>query len=52
METIQRMAPDGSSHTVLAQQGAEVVNLVVTEKSIGVSRREPSIGDNDRAMRA
>jgi hypothetical protein len=33
METIQRMTPDGSPLALLAQQGAEVVNLVVTEKS-------------------
>jgi hypothetical protein len=52
METIQRMAPDGSPLALLAQQGAEAVNLVVTKKSIGVSRREPSGGHNDRARRA
>jgi hypothetical protein len=49
METIQRMAPDGSPLTALAQQGVEVVNLVIVEKSIGVPRREPSVGDNDWA---
>jgi hypothetical protein len=32
METIQRMAPDGSSLALLAQQGAEAVNLVVAKK--------------------
>jgi hypothetical protein len=47
METIQRMVPYGSPIAVLAQQGAEVVNLVVVEKSAGVPRREPSIDDND-----
>jgi hypothetical protein len=36
MKTIQRMAPDGSPLTLLAQQGAEAANLVVAEKSIGV----------------
>jgi hypothetical protein len=36
METIQRMAPDGSPLALLAQQGAEAVNLVVAEKSAGV----------------
>jgi hypothetical protein len=36
METIQCMAPDGSPLALLAQQGAEVVNLVVAEKSAGV----------------
>jgi hypothetical protein len=33
METIQRMAPDGSPLALLAQQGAEAVNLIVAEKS-------------------
>jgi hypothetical protein len=47
METIQRMVPYGSPIAVLAQQGVEVVNLVVVEKSAGVPRREPSIDDND-----
>jgi hypothetical protein len=36
METIQRMAPDGSPLALLAQQGAEAANLVVAEKSTGV----------------
>jgi hypothetical protein len=36
METIHRMAPDGSPLALLAQQGAEAVNLVVAEKSTGV----------------
>jgi hypothetical protein len=49
METIQRMAPDGSPLALLAQQGTEAVNLVVAEKSTGVPRREPSDGHNDRA---
>jgi hypothetical protein len=48
METIQRMVPDGSPLAVLAQQWAEAANHVVTEKSTGVPRREPSVGDNDR----
>jgi hypothetical protein len=52
METIQRMAPDGSPLALLAQQGAEAVNLVVAEKSTGVPQREPSRGHNDRARRA
>ena len=52
METIQRMAPDGSPLTLLAQQGAEAANLVIAEKSTGVSRREPSGGHNDQARRA
>jgi hypothetical protein len=52
MKTIQRMAPDGSPLALLAQQGAEAVNLVVAEKSTGVPQREPSGGHNDRARRA
>jgi hypothetical protein len=34
---------------VLAQQGAEATNLVIAEKSVDIPRREPSLGDNDRA---
>jgi hypothetical protein len=45
METIQRMAPEGSPLVALAQQGAELANLVVAEKSVGNPRREPSIGN-------
>jgi hypothetical protein len=52
METIQRMAPDGSPLALLAQQGVEAANLVGAEKSAGVSRGEPSVGHNDRARRA
>jgi hypothetical protein len=52
METIQRMAPDGSPLALLVQQGAKAANLVVAEKSTGVPRREPSGGYNDRARRA
>jgi hypothetical protein len=52
METIQRMAPDGSPLALLAQQGAEAANLVAVEKSVGVPREEPSVGRNDRARRA
>jgi hypothetical protein len=52
METIQRMAPDGSPLAVLAQQGAEAENLIIAEKSTGVPRREPSIGGNGQARRA
>jgi hypothetical protein len=37
---------------VLAQQGAEVANLVITKKSVGFPQREPSVGDNDRARHA
>jgi hypothetical protein len=52
METIQRMAPDGSPLALLAQQGVEAVNLIVVEKSAGVPQWEPSAGRNDRAGRA
>jgi hypothetical protein len=52
IEIIQRMAPDSSPLVVLAQQGAEAVNLVITEKSVGVPRKEPSGGHNDQAMHA
>jgi hypothetical protein len=52
METIQRMAPDGSLLALLAQQGAEEANLVIAEKSTDVPRREPSGAHNDRARRA
>jgi hypothetical protein len=36
METIQRMAPDGSPLAILAQQVVEAVNLIIVEKSTGV----------------
>jgi hypothetical protein len=36
IETIPRMAPDGSPIALLAQQWAKVVNLIVAEKSAGV----------------
>jgi hypothetical protein len=49
---LQCMAPDGSPLAVLAQQGAEVASLIIAEKSAGVPRREPSVGDNDQARRA
>jgi hypothetical protein len=52
MDTIQRMAPDGSPLALLAQQGAEAVNLVVAKKSDGVPRGEPSTGHNNRTWRA
>jgi hypothetical protein len=49
METIQRMAPDGSPLAVLAQQGAEAANLVVAEKLASVPQRKPYVSNNDRA---
>jgi hypothetical protein len=51
METIQRMASDGSPLALLAQQGAEAANLIVAKKSASGLRREPSTGNNDRARR-
>jgi hypothetical protein len=48
METIHHMAPDGSPLALLAQQGAEAVNLIVAEKSASVPRGEPSAGHNNR----
>jgi hypothetical protein len=46
------MAPNGSPLALLAQQGAEAVNLVVADKSASGPRREPSGGHNDRARHA
>jgi hypothetical protein len=43
------MIPNGSPLVVLALQGAEAVNLIVVEKSIGVPRKKPSDGHNDQA---
>jgi hypothetical protein len=52
METIQHMTPDGSPLALLAQQGAEAVNLVEAEKSASVPQGEPSAGRNGRAGHA
>jgi hypothetical protein len=52
METIQRMAPDDSPLTLLAQQGAEAANLIIAEKSAGVPQGEPSASHNNQARRA
>jgi hypothetical protein len=52
METIQRMAPDGSPLALLARQGAKPMNLIVAEKSAGIPRGEPSAGRNGRVGRA
>jgi hypothetical protein len=46
MELIQCMAPEGSPLVALAQQGAEVANLMIAEKSANNPRREPSIGND------
>jgi hypothetical protein len=52
METIQHMTPDGSPLVVLAQQGVEAANLIITEKLADVPQREPSVGGNDQARHA
>jgi hypothetical protein len=54
MESIQRMAPKGSSLIALAQQGAAVVNAVVAQRSADNLRGEPSVSNrsNDRGKRA
>jgi hypothetical protein len=52
LETIQRMAPDSSPLTLMAQQEDEAANLVVAEKSAGIPRKEQSAGHNDRARSA
>jgi hypothetical protein len=54
MDTIQRMAPEGSPLVALAQQGAEAANYIIAERSVGNPRREPSVDNrsNDRARRA
>jgi hypothetical protein len=52
METIQRMAPNGSPLALLPQQGVEAANIIVAEKLAGVPRGEPSAGHNNRARHA
>jgi hypothetical protein len=46
------MAPDGSPLIILAQQGAEAANLIITEKLVGIPWRGLSVGGKDRARRA
>jgi hypothetical protein len=46
MESIQQMAPEGSSLVALAQQGAEVANVIMAQRLAGNPRGEPSV-DND-----
>jgi hypothetical protein len=43
MESIQRMAPKSSPLVALAQQGAEVVNVVLAQRSTDNPRGEPSV---------
>jgi hypothetical protein len=51
MESIQRMAPEGSPVVALAQQGVEAVNYVIAQRSADNPRGEPSVDkrSNDRA---
>jgi hypothetical protein len=51
MESIQRMAPEGSPLVALAQQGAEAANYIIVEQSADNPRGEPSVDNqsNDRA---
>jgi hypothetical protein len=53
MESIQRMAPEGSPLVALAQQGAEVVNVVIAQRSINNPQGEPSVSNrsNDQEKR-
>jgi hypothetical protein len=48
------MAPEGSPLVALAQQGAEVANVIVAQRSASNPREEPSIGNrsDDRKKRA
>jgi hypothetical protein len=48
------MAPEGSPLVNLAQQEAEVANVIVAQQSTDNPRGEPSIGNrlNDRGKRA
>jgi hypothetical protein len=54
MESIHRMAPEGSPLVALAQQGAEVTNFVIAQRLAGNPRGEPSVSNrsNDRVKRA
>jgi hypothetical protein len=45
MESIQRMTPEGSPLVVLAQQGVEVANYVIAERSVDSPRGEPFVGN-------
>jgi hypothetical protein len=54
MESIQRMATEGSPLVALAQQGTEVANIIVAQRSTNYPRVEPSVSNrsNDRLKRA
>jgi hypothetical protein len=45
IEFIQRIAPEGSPLIALAQQGAEVANVIIAQRSVGNPRGEPSVGN-------
>jgi hypothetical protein len=53
MESIQQMALEGSPLITLAQQGAEVTNVIVAQRSADNPRGEPSISNrsNDQGKR-
>jgi hypothetical protein len=54
MESIQRMAPEGSLLIALPQQGAEVVNFIIAQRSTDNPRGEHFVGNrsNDQVKRA
>jgi hypothetical protein len=45
IESIQQMTHEGSPLVTLAQQGAEVANVVVAQRSADNPRGEPSVGN-------
>jgi hypothetical protein len=53
MESIQQMTPEGSPLVALAQQVAEVTNIIVAQRSADNPRGEPSVGNrsDDRGKR-
>jgi hypothetical protein len=54
MESIQRMTPEVSPLVALTQQGAEVANVIIAQRSVGNPLGEPSVGNwsNDQGKRA
>jgi hypothetical protein len=52
LESIHRMALEGSPLVALAQQGAETTNLMVAERSAGNPPQEPYIANQDWARHA
>jgi hypothetical protein len=54
MESIQRMATEGSPLVALAQQGAKVANIIIAQQFASNPRGEPSISNrsNDQEKRA